>query len=253
MTAFTFNYLRVSTQLQKTERQLNNIPCDRTFVDKVSGKNTNRPELNALLNFIEQGDHINVHSIDRLARNLSELKTLIDKILSTGCSLQFHRENLLFTGETNALQDLMLNVIGAVSEFERAMINERRLEGIAKAREKGVMFGRKPNKDLHNHIHRLLNEGYSIRGVADRLHCSPATVQRVKNQKKHALCQDPVESEQEHPVDDECTEAPVNYVPIVRSLSKRGTAKEGEPTGYLVEFEGGRNAEAPKITSKRGG
>lgn len=180
MKSFTFNYLRVFTKIQNTERQLDNVPCDRAFIDKLSGKDRNRPELESLLNFIKKGDHINVHSIDRLARNLKDLRTLIDEITSKGCSIQFHKENLLFTGEANAFQDLMLNMLGAVAEFERAIINERRLEGIAKAKEKGTKFGRKPDGERYEEINKLLNEGHSMRKVASILSCGLSTVQRAK-------------------------------------------------------------------------
>ncbi|ARR48070.1 recombinase family protein [Vibrio parahaemolyticus] len=175
-----FNYLRVSTKIQNTERQLNNVPCDRLFIDKASGKNTQRPELEALLQFIQPGDHINVHSIDRLARNLKDLRMLIDEVTAKKCSIQFHKENLLFTGEKNAFQDLMLNMLGAVAEFERAIINERRLEGIAKAKEKGVRFGRKINIGRYSEINQLLDDGLSIRAVATQLQCGVSTVQRAK-------------------------------------------------------------------------
>ncbi|EJE4149833.1 TPA: recombinase family protein [Vibrio parahaemolyticus] len=180
MKKLIFNYLRVSTKIQNTERQLNNVPCDRLFIDKASGKNTQRPELEALLRFIQPGDHINVHSIDRLARNLKDLRMLIDEVTAKKCSIQFHKENLLFTGEENAFQDLMLNMLGAVAEFERTIINERRLEGIAKAKEKGVRFGRKINIGRYSEINQLLDDGLSIRAVATQLQCGVSTVQRAK-------------------------------------------------------------------------
>ncbi|WP_273994172.1 recombinase family protein [Vibrio parahaemolyticus] len=180
MKKLIFNYLRVSTKIQNTERQLNNVPCDRLFIDKASGKNMQRPELEALLRFIQPGDHINVHSIDRLARNLKDLRMLIDEVTAKKCSIQFHKENLLFTGEKNAFQDLMLNMLGAVAEFERAIINERRLEGIAKAKEKGVRFGRKINIGRYSEINQLLDDGLSIRAVATQLQCGVSTVQRAK-------------------------------------------------------------------------
>ncbi|ELB2105353.1 recombinase family protein [Vibrio parahaemolyticus] len=180
MKKLTFNYLRVSTKIQNTERQLDNVPCDRIFIDKASGKNTQRPELEALLRFIQPGDHINVHSIDRLARNLKDLRHLIDEITAKGCSIQFHKEGLHFTGEENAFQDLMLNMLGAVAEFERAIINERRLEGIAKAKEKGVQFGRKADLERYAEINQQLNNGHSMRAVAKQINCGLSTVQRAK-------------------------------------------------------------------------
>ncbi len=96
-----------------------------------------------MLRFINSGDHINVHSIDRLACDLKDLRELIDQSIGKGCSVKFHKENLYFTSEKNVFQDLMLSMLGVVAEFESAIINERRLEGIAKA--KGVQFGHKPD------------------------------------------------------------------------------------------------------------
>ncbi|KIF44665.1 recombinase family protein [Vibrio owensii] len=180
MRKLTFNYLRVSTKIQNTKRQLDKVPCDRIFIDKASGKNAKRPELESLLRFINSGDHINIHSIDRLARNLKDLRELIDQITGKGCSVKFHKENLHFTSEKNAFQDLMLSMLGAVAEFESAIINERRLEGIAKAKEKGVQFGRKPDLDRYEDINRLLKKGYSMRAVAKQLNCGLSTVQQAK-------------------------------------------------------------------------
>ncbi len=180
MRKLTFNYLRVSTKIQNTERQLDNISCDRVFIDKASGKNRERPELEALMRFVQSGDHINVHSIDRLARNLKDLRQLIDEFTNKGCTIQFHKENLTFTGEQSPFQDLMLNMLGAVAEFERAIINERRLEGIAKAKEKGVQFGRKADLQRYKEINHLLEEGLSMRMVAKQLNCALSTIQRAK-------------------------------------------------------------------------
>ena len=91
-----FNYIRVSTTLQNTDRQLLNIPCDREYEDKLSGKDTNRPQLQAMLDNLRNGDVINVHSMDRLARNVQDLLKLIDIILQKGASITFHKENMTF-------------------------------------------------------------------------------------------------------------------------------------------------------------
>ncbi|RJX68617.1 recombinase family protein [Vibrio sinensis] len=187
MRKLTFNYLRVSTKIQNTERQLVNVPCDRQFIDKASGKSRERPALEAMLSFADSGDHINVHSIDRLARNLKDLRQLIDEINKKGCTIQFHKENLTFSGEASPFQDLMLNMLGAVAEFERAIINERRLEGIAKARDKGVQFGRKADLDRYDKINELLATGLSLRAVAKELSCGLSTVQRAKAKRNNLL------------------------------------------------------------------
>ncbi|MCG2580121.1 MAG: recombinase family protein [Marinobacter sp.] len=139
-------YIRVSSVDQNTDRQLaeTGITFDQTFTDKVSGKDRNRPELQACLKHIRKGDHLHVHSIDRLARNMVDLLALVEEVTSKGVTLQFHKERMTFTGEDNPFQKLQLQMLGACAEFELAMINERQREGIAEARKKGKQIGAKP-------------------------------------------------------------------------------------------------------------
>ena len=87
-----FNYKRVSTIVQNTERQLQNVFCDREYEDKLSGKNTDRPQLQAMINNLRQGDVINVHSMDRLARNTRDLLNLVEEINKLGVTIIFHKE-----------------------------------------------------------------------------------------------------------------------------------------------------------------
>lgn len=137
-------YIRVSSVDQNTERQLDGIDLDRTFEDKASGKNAaDRPALQEMLRFIRDGDTLYVHSIDRLARNLDDLLHLVKDLTSRGVTVQFVKEALTFSGDNdNAMSKLMLSVMGAISEFERALIRERQREGIAKAKKKGKYKGR---------------------------------------------------------------------------------------------------------------
>jgi len=137
-------YLRVSTIDQKTIRQLDGVALDKTFEDKVSGRDTERPALTALLAYIREGDTLHVHSIDRLARDLSDLLTLLKDMTSRGVAVRFHKENLTFTGDDNPFQKIQLQIIGAVAEFERALIRERQREGITLAKKAGKHLGRKP-------------------------------------------------------------------------------------------------------------
>ena len=145
-----FNYIRVSTALQNTDRQLLNVSSNREYTDKLSGKDTNRPQLQAMLDNLREGDIINVHSMDRLARNVQDLLSLIDTIMKKGTTIKFHKENLTFEAnkKTDAFQKLMLTLLGAVSEFEREIILERQREGIAIAKQKGKYKGGK--KKLSN-------------------------------------------------------------------------------------------------------
>ena len=114
-----FNYKRVSTTDQNTDRQLLNISCDREYIEKVSGKDTNRPQLQAMLSNIRDGDIINVHSMDRLARNTKDLLNLVDNITNKGAKIVFHKENLTFKGDgkQDPYQKMMMTMLGAVAEF----------------------------------------------------------------------------------------------------------------------------------------
>jgi DNA invertase Pin-like site-specific DNA recombinase len=136
-------YIRVSSADQNADRQLDNIELDRTFTDKTSGKNTDRPALTELLRYAREGDIVIVHSIDRLARNLEDLRHLVNDLTSRGVRIQFAKEDLIFTGDESPMSTLLLSVMGAFAEFERAIIKERQREGIEKAKKKGVYKGRK--------------------------------------------------------------------------------------------------------------
>ena len=138
-------YIRVSTLEQNQERQLEGITLDKVFTDKASGKSTDRPALQELLNFVREGDTVIVHSMDRLARNLDNLRYLVQTLTQKGIAVEFVKEHLTFTGNDSPMAQLMLSVMGAFAEFERALIKERQREGIALAKKKGVYKGRKPS------------------------------------------------------------------------------------------------------------
>jgi len=136
-------YVRVSSYDQNADRQLEGVQLDRVFTDRASGKDTDRPELKALLSYAREGDTIVVHSMDRLARNVDDLRRIVLEQTRRGVRVQFIKENLLFTGEESPMANLMLTVLGAVAQFERDLIKERQREGIALAKQRGVYRGRK--------------------------------------------------------------------------------------------------------------
>jgi DNA invertase Pin-like site-specific DNA recombinase len=136
-------YVRVSSFDQNPDRQLDEVPVDKLFTDKASGKDTHRPQLDALLGFVREGDTVLVHSMDRLARNLDDLRRLVQTLTKRGVRVEFVQEHLIFTGEDSPLANLMLSVMGAFAEFERALLRERQREGIALAKLRGVYRGRK--------------------------------------------------------------------------------------------------------------
>ena len=139
-----FNYLRVSTIIQNTERQLVDVTCDRLYEDKLSGKDTNRPEFQLMMSNLRAGDVINVHSLDRVGRNTKDILEIVKTVKDKGCLIHFHKENLKFDGSKSDLySDLMLTILAGFSEFERNIILERQREGIAIAKAKGVYKGRR--------------------------------------------------------------------------------------------------------------
>jgi DNA invertase Pin-like site-specific DNA recombinase len=125
-------YVRVSSFDQNPERQLEHVEVGKVFTDKASGKDTQRPELERLLTFVREGDTVVIHSMDRL-----------QKLTKRGVRIEFIKENLTFTGEDSPMANLMLSVMGAFAEFERALIRERQREGIALAKKRGAYRGRK--------------------------------------------------------------------------------------------------------------
>ncbi len=136
-------YVRVSSLDQNPERQLEQVRVDLTFTDKASGKDVVRPQLDALLRFAREGDIVVVHSMDRLARNLDDLRRLVQQLTGRGIRVEFVKEGLTFTGEDAPMATLLLSVMGAFAEFERALIRERQREGIALAKRRGAYRGRK--------------------------------------------------------------------------------------------------------------
>ena len=148
MTGQRVGYRRVSTADQNTARQLDGVPLDKLFEDKLSGKDRERPQLKACLDFVRDGDTLIVHSMDRLARNLVDLCQLVKELTAKGVTVEFVKEHLTFTnaeqaGIDKAMAKLQLHIMGAVGEFERAMILERQREGIAIAKAEGKYKGRK--------------------------------------------------------------------------------------------------------------
>jgi DNA invertase Pin-like site-specific DNA recombinase len=172
-------YIRVSTVDQNTDRQLDGMAFDKTFTDKLSGSDTNRPQLISMIEWVREGDVVHVHSIDRLARSMSDLLKIVADLNAKGVAVRFHKEDMTFTGEDSPMQKLMLNMMGSFAQFEREVMKERQREGIAKAKEKGVYKGRAKTVD-DAAILSLLTEGKTVRAVAAQLGINPSTVQRAK-------------------------------------------------------------------------
>lgn len=141
-------YIRVSTAEQSTHRQLEGITLDKTFTDYASGKNSQRPQLQALLEYVRENDRVLVHSLDRLARNLDDLRKIVQQLTARGIVIEFIKENLTFSGQDSPMAQFMLSVMGAFAEFERAIIRERQQEGIELAKKRGAFRGRPKSLNL---------------------------------------------------------------------------------------------------------
>ena len=138
-----FAYVRISSVDQNEDRQFDGFSFDKWFTDRCSGKDRNRPGLQQAMEHLRAGDHLHVHSIDRLARNLQDLQNIVDELTGKGVAVTFHKENLTFSGESDPMQKLLFQVMGSFAEFERSMIRERQAEGIALAKKAGKYKGRK--------------------------------------------------------------------------------------------------------------
>ena len=171
-------YVRVSTTEQNTDRQLEGLPVDRVFTDKASGKDVRRPALEDLMGYAREGDTVVVHSMDRLARNLDDLRQIVQILTRKGVAIEFVKEHLRFTGEDSPMANLMLSVMGAFAEFERALIGERQREGIALAKQRGAYRGRKPSlsADEIRELRRLAREGTGKVALARQFKISRQTV-----------------------------------------------------------------------------
>lgn len=175
----TVGYIRVSSGGQNEARQLDGITLDKTFTDKVSGKDTQRPQLQAMLEFVREGDTVLVHSMDRLARSLKDLEAIVTGLTGRGVTVSFVTQGMSFTGQDGPMNTLMLQMLGAVAQFERSLILERQREGIAIAKAKGGVYkGRKPSLDAAGvaELRTLVSQGLPKAQIAAKLGISRTTL-----------------------------------------------------------------------------
>lgn len=180
-------YIRVSTYDQNIVRQLDGIQTDEVYIDKMSGKDVERPELLRCLEKLATGDTLHVHSIDRLTRNLQDLLALLSDLIEKGITVNFHKEKLTFSGNSSSFQKLHLHIIGAVAEFERAFIRERQREGIELAKLEGKYKGRKAilSSQQVQEISKKIARKERVANLAKEYGVSRQTLYRsLKNAKK---------------------------------------------------------------------
>lgn len=187
-------YIRVSSLYQNTERQLVGIEIDRCYTDKITGIKSDRPQLNALMEFVREGDIVIVHSLDRLARDLFVLIEIVSKLNKKGVSIQFIKENLTFNSiNKNPMDELIFHVFGAVAQFQRAIIKEAQREGIENAKKKGIYKGRKKalsSEDEVKLLDILLKKNSNVADfkkmkyteIAKKFDITPVTLWRYRKQ-----------------------------------------------------------------------
>jgi DNA invertase Pin-like site-specific DNA recombinase len=173
-------YVRVSTAEQNTIRQevlLSELGVDELFIDKASGKNTDRPELKRLIEYVRQGDTVIVESISRFARNTKDLLELIEQLTAKHVEFISMKESIDTTTPTGKF---MLTIFGAVAELERGYILQRQQEGIAIAKEQGKYKGRKPivHPDFEKVVSKWRSGRMSAVEAMKRLNMKPSTFYR---------------------------------------------------------------------------
>ena len=174
-------YVRVSTIEQNEDRQLVTMEkynVEKVFSEKVSAKDTNREELNKMLDFIREGDTVVIHDFSRLARSTKDLLEIVELLEAKKVNLISAKENIDSSTPTGKL---MLTMIGAINEFERANLLERQREGIAIAKEKGLYKGRKEIKidNFEEYYNRYKNREFNKTQLAKVLGVSRPTLDKL--------------------------------------------------------------------------
>ena len=171
-------YRRISSATQSMQRQ-DLDGCDKVFEEAVTGAKRDRPQLNAMLDWIREGDEVRVHSIDRLARDLRDLQNIVSTIVDKGAQITFIKEQLKFSAdEADKYSKLQLHLMGAFAEFERSIIKERQREGIEKAKQEGRYTGRKAKIDADK-VHEMHSSGMGATAIAKELGIGRASVYRI--------------------------------------------------------------------------
>lgn len=174
-------YVRVSTVEQNEARQteaLKQYNIEKWYTEKISAKNTNRPKLQEMLDYVRAGDTVYVHDFSRLARSTSDLLKLVETLQSKGVHLVSIKENVDTTTPTGML---MLTMIGAINQFERANLLERQREGIAIAKEQGKYKGRKKIEieNFDEYYQKYLTRQMKKAEIAKELNISRPTLDKL--------------------------------------------------------------------------
>jgi DNA invertase Pin-like site-specific DNA recombinase len=181
-------YIRVSTREQSTGRQddgMESIKLDKIFKEKVSAKTRERPQLRLCIDYAREGDTLYIYSIDRLARSLGDLESIIQELVTKGVTVQFIKENQTYSRDnSNPFNKVLLQILGAFAEFERNIMLERQAEGIAHAKANGTKsgkpFGKQPlDMSRRDEAIELSKEGNNISQIAKAMALSRASIYKL--------------------------------------------------------------------------
>ncbi|WP_120512909.1 recombinase family protein [Photobacterium salinisoli] len=173
-------YVRVSTAEQSTDRQLADVTLDKVFSEKVSAKTIDRPQLDACLEYLREGDTLHIHSLDRVCRSgAGDAVKLVERMNEKGVSVQFHKEGMRFDGSMSAAQKGVLSILASVAQMERELIRERQIEGIEAAKAAGKHLGRPRARATKEDVINLLEAGVSKAQAAKQLKIGRATLYRL--------------------------------------------------------------------------
>lgn len=173
-------YARVSSAGQSLDVQLEKLrDCDRVFKEKRSGVDTGRPALKQCLEFLREGDTLLVTKIDRLARSTSDLYRIVSELAEKGVSFRVVDDPSIDT--TSSTGKLVMGILGLIAEFENDIRRERQLDGIAKAKERGVRFGVEPKltDEVKQRIRQMRQEGMTVPAIMKEVDLSKASVYRA--------------------------------------------------------------------------
>ncbi|MFE2926029.1 recombinase family protein [Streptomyces goshikiensis] len=188
-TGHLIGYARVSTDDQEAQLQhdaLTAAGCARIFTDKASGKNTERPELTAVLDYVRPGDTLCVWKLDRFARSLIDLVNMVDALAARGVGFKVLTGALASIDPNTPDGRLMLQVVGAMAEFERSLIKDRTRAGLDAARAQGRVGGRPAVMDADKLAAAKARraQGESVTAIAKALKVSRATLYRALDESK---------------------------------------------------------------------
>ena len=182
-------YIRVSSEKQNTARQrkaLKEAGCEMFYEEKISGKDTDRSELQRMLTEIQQGDIVIVHEISRLSRSIKDLISIVEQIKERGASLKSLKESWLDTSDNNPMNEFLLNIFGSLAQLERGLTLQRQREGIEIAKKEGKFKGRKievavggKKSEKATQAIEWHKEGKSVRHICKTLSIGTGTFYRL--------------------------------------------------------------------------